>query len=265
MENYDLVEINIKKRSFLLGVCLTILIMTLFFYVVLAPRYQKRLEKLIVEKGQVQLPIKEKSLLPQVTLPKCPTCMSEHETYNEFYSMQVEGAAWLKFSSNQVGISFEYPIEANKLVLFEYNFWPKNDSDPSGTAFGWYTRELEAEYGSTNFAWGASSDLRIGRMGVDIYKWTQKEGSYYIHSPSGNEYKVENIFIRDVSGGAKALLYKNICFFESSTCSDIKKERVLTVNFPPNHRENIEAVNFEIPNTFTDSDINRILNSIEFI
>ncbi|OGF98874.1 hypothetical protein A3D78_03310 [Candidatus Gottesmanbacteria bacterium RIFCSPHIGHO2_02_FULL_39_14] len=259
-------------QAFAGGIILSVITLILFFYIILVPRYEKNLEKQVEERTnsfwrnrEYRIPV----LSPTPIINNCPKC--QEQIYNwdnimEFYSIKVADPAWVKLESNRVGIRFEYPIEANKLVMFEFNEWGENISDPSGTVFVWSTRGLGEEFGEDYFAQGASKDIKVGREEVFLYNWTESEGKYYVNDTNGNSYKVENIFTREIPAGGRALLFNTLCFWEyKGGCEEIEYSKTLIVNFPLNHREKIESILFNIPAGFTDADIERLIESIDFI
>jgi len=254
--------------SFVAGIFAASTILITFFYVFLVPRYDSNLTKLIQEKEQALK--STQGNYTQNNLPaqgsNCPNCVDQiynWDNIKEFYSVKVEETSWVKFESNEVGIRFDYPIESNKLVLFEFNKWPERDFDPSGIEFSWSTRDLGAKYGNSNFAWGASRNLKIGKISVDIYNWIESDGTYYVNSSAGNKYKVEKVFTREIKNGGKALMYKNVCFFSSEFCDNENKSKTLIVNLPINHRKEVKSVLFNIPQGFTDADIEKLISSID--
>jgi len=258
--------------SFLAGIFITTILLITFFYGVLVPRYEKNLKISVQEKLDVTDNMQKHTSEVNTDNQEgndCPICVDQIYNWDgikEFYSIKVLHDSWIPFHSNKVGIKFEYPIEKNRLVLFEFNQWPKRESDPTGVEFSWSTRDLGMKYGNDYFAWGASKDLKIGRMSVDIYKWTEDGGNYYIHSSGGQIYQVEEIMVRDTQFGTKAMIYKNICFFLCDE-SDIEYEnlRTLIVTLPEDHRPGIESVLFDIREEFSSVEIERLLSSIEIV
>jgi hypothetical protein len=257
--------------AFIAGIVVASITLIVFFYVFLSPRYERNLDRLIQEKQQALRNTQNNTQnnTPTQDNSSCPNCVDQvynWEEIKEFYSIKLEEASWTNFESGKVGIRFEYPIGRNKLVLFEFNEWPERDIDPSGIEFSWSTRDLGAKYGNSNFAWGASRNLKMGRMSVDIYNWTESEGNYYVNSSGGSKYNVEKVFTREIKNVGHFLLYKNVCFFSGDFCDNEQlKSKTLIVNLPVNHRKGVESVLFNIPQNFTDSDIEKLVNSVDLV
>ena len=257
-----------KAFPFVVGGVFVLILMTIYFFKVLTPRYEKNLEAAVHDKQTVIDNLKLKELSSTNNTRECTTnCVDQiynWENVQEFYSIKLKEKEWIKFGSNKVGIEFEYPIESNKLVLFEFNEWPKQESDPSGIEYSWSTRELGTEYGNDNFAWGSSSDLKIGRMSVDIYKWVEKDGNYFIQSAGGNQYEVEKLLVKDTPFGTQALFYKSPCFFFCNNSSMRSPDQnILIINLPYHKRPGIESILFGIPDNFSNEDLERIISSVK--
>jgi len=263
--NLDKVKYIISKlkrlKQFVYGLIFSAILLTLFFYLILVPRYNANLNKLKQTATSTQ---KNNETPASLECPKCVGQNYDLENVKETYAVKITDHAWTTFSSNKVGIIFDYPIDGNKLVLFEYNDWPENSSDPSGIEFSWSISDIGAKYGHLDFAWGASRNLKIGREGVDIYNWTIKNGDYYIHSTIGESYKVEAVLTRQITNGGSALVYKDLCYYDYA-CSESELSSTLIVNLPQVHKNKVESVLFDIPKSFSNSDIDRLISSIKLL
>lgn len=263
----------IKFMIFIGGAVVTSIIFVLLFNKIIEPQYKQKIDEAVERQRniitQYENEVNEKNNENQIGSGeyenRCQPKKIEIPDVKEYYFVKPTADAWNKFASNKVGITFEYPVKKDTLVIFEYNDWPRQSTDPSGIYFSWEQKK-EGEP-TIMLANGSSRDIKVGRMSLEIYNWIEKDGKYYVNKANGGTIAVEKLEVYDTKFGTQALLYKNFCwaFCDNPNFKFDDTLKTLIVNLPAGHREGVESVLFRIEKDLTDSDISRIVNSLELV
>lgn len=195
---------------------------------------------------------------------------------SETYELTVLESGWSKLNSENLKLTFEYPLDNEDVISFNTVEYENKNIDPMGQHFEWKNKT------KSNFliSWGFSRDHLLGRdEGLSTaYKWIEDGGKYYLveTTPKKNslgnfeftdrKVSVEKIKVIDTKFNTQALLYSDdscggFAPGFSENCENVKT-RNLIVNLPDSHHNKIKAIFVGISENFTEDDIKYIVKSI---
>jgi hypothetical protein len=170
---------------------------------------------------------------------------------------------WLILESQELGLSFEYPIMQQKLADVEYRFdeWPDQDWDPTGTFYDWSASRVDMSWRYA-FAGGASKDSQEGRERwfTDVYRWVQDGDTFYLELSNDVFQGIEPLSIVTREDGLKGLIYKPTIWLEGSD----EEGFVATLNFPEGYHEDLGSITFYFHQALSFIQIEYVLRSVTF-
>ena len=262
-----------KFLIFMGGAAVTCIGFVLLFNKIIEPQYRQKIDEAVEKQrdiiSQYENEVNEKNDINEIGSGEYEESYKakdiEIPQLKEYYFIKPTVDAWNKFSSNSVGITFDYPVTKDTFVTFEYNDWPRQSTDPSGVEFSWEQRKKGES--TIVLAHGSSRDIKIGRMSLEIYNWTEKDGKFYLNNANGAPISVEKVKVYDTKFGTQALLYKNFCwaFCDNPSFKFDDTLKTLIVNLPAGYRKDVESVLLRIEKELTEADISRIVNSLDLV
>jgi hypothetical protein len=172
---------------------------------------------------------------------------------------------WQKLTSPELGLSFKFPpLPGN--ITYEYNDWPGQDSDPSGTLVDWQV--MVPDQGWTySFAGCASSDMKVGREGwpTDSIRWRKTESGYFVDFPLARSTQVTPLRIVQHPAGTEGLIYDpNGSYWGDMPINPSAVDRVAILNLPEGYHPKIACLSFYFYDQLPLDQIEAVLLSVEF-
>ena len=170
---------------------------------------------------------------------------------------------WLILESQELELSFEYPIMQQKLADVEYRFdeWPDQDWDPTGTFYDWSASRSDMSWRYA-FAGGASKDGQEGRERwfTDVYRWVQDGDTFYLELSNDVFQEIEALRIVTREDGLQGLIYKPMGWPEGFG----EESFVVTLNFPEGYHEDLGSITFYFHQEISCLQIEYVLRSVTF-
>jgi len=171
---------------------------------------------------------------------------------------------WQIFSNQDMGFSFEYPLLSPETEFNYINCHGQAECENSttGKSYQWSFKSNDNYHyfiaGSSTSGYAAGRSLEIR----DEIRFDQKDNDYFIILANNNSFKVNPLKIIDTSLG-KAIIYDIKDFPSYSELpSEFQKDKIAIYNLN-NAINNFNSVSFYIYSSMSDTDINKIINSVK--
>ncbi|MCX6812607.1 MAG: hypothetical protein NTW79_03225 [Candidatus Berkelbacteria bacterium] len=179
-----------------------------------------------------------------------------------------ETASWTKYKSDDLGISFKFPVFTATAKYFLLD-GSKGNTGIDGISYGWNIKRTDTENKpdwTYVFAGGVSQDYSAGKSKwfTENYNWVKKNSKYYLEPFESEVHPVKEVKAK--SGGQAIIITsesdRNAFMGEGE---NFIGGSMAVVNFPDSYTKSkkIKSISFYFYDTISVDQIQKVVDSVE--